>query len=109
MMGGSGEPTLDTSQRSEEAAPQGEREGGRTSRCVKHGYFKGWMYLARRFTWGAAEGKQCIVFSIQHVHVDSTSNLHHIEETVNLYLEHHASLCKQQFLNGSHYTLSLVQ
>lgn len=37
MMGGSGEPTLDTSQRSEEAAPQGEREGGRTSRCVKQG------------------------------------------------------------------------
>ena len=69
----------------------------------------GWMYLARRFTWGAAEGKQFIVFSIQHVHVGSTSNLHHIEEMVNLYLEHHASLCKQQFLNGSHYTLSLVQ
>ena len=39
MMGASVEGTLDTSQRSGEAAPQGEREGGETWGCVKQ-----WMY-----------------------------------------------------------------
>ena len=53
MMGASVEGALDTSQRSAEAAPQGEREGGRHAGVLSNvciAYTRCMNTLARRFT-----------------------------------------------------------